>query len=697
MSNLKTLSTFFNRNFSLTRLANALAAEFNAQYILDDIHTHFYDIETADGYWLDVWGRIVAMPRSVSLPSTDYFGFYGTPFTPFNHAPFYGGIPDLNNVTMDDTIYRKAIKAKALANRSGRAIPDINAVLALFLDATCYALDGYDMSITLSIAPSWAGSTELAVIMSDVLGLRPAGVKLNFVLRLTYAIAPDTSTINEADNNDVTFTVTTANVPDGTTLYYTALDITTEGAADLTPISGSVIITGNAGSFVISAIADLLTEGSEGFQCQLRTDSIAGAVVATSILITITDSSTSIAYTVTPSSLVVNEGAVLSGTISTVGIPDSTTLYWTILNGTTANGDFSAVSGSVVIMTNTASFNISTVADLTTEGDETFSIQLRTGGIAGAVVATSSSITIADNSVAPIAFMGGIIPVDMMVTSTGSVLVASSSNDNYTGYIHSSENAMASWALRLTTAVPSIRSFKIVFSKLSNGDVLCFGGAAMVNRSSNNGVTWDSTIIPALSTSDQIRASLVTNSGAIIIGTLTISGTNRILRSADNGLTYTSVSTQATGVETLELLADGSIIAGVRGTTSCSFYKSTDDGITWALLSTITGLSAGNLLCVVRRAGTDTLLVTTPSGIYRSTDSGATWSLVSALVAYNVVQNNGKWYIAVGAVIYVSSNDGSTWTVYFTASSALYRLNVHYNKLYAPLITGTSIYRLSAL
>jgi len=184
MSNLKTLSTFFNRNFSLTRIANAIAIEFNAQYILDDIYTHFFNIQTADGAWLDAWGRIVAMPRSVALPSNNYFGFKDTPFTPFNHAPFYGGTPDLSNVTMSDTIYRKAIKAKALANRSGRTIPDINAVLELFMDVDCYAIDGYDMTITLSIDPLWAGSTELAVVMSDVLGLRPAGVKMNVTVRV---------------------------------------------------------------------------------------------------------------------------------------------------------------------------------------------------------------------------------------------------------------------------------------------------------------------------------------------------------------------------------------------------------------------------------------------------------------------------------------------------------------------------------
>jgi len=213
----------------------------------------------------------------------------------------------------------------------------------------------------------------------------------------TYAIAPDTSTINETDSNDVTLTVTTTSVPDGTILYYTVLDITTEGASDLTPINGSVVIVGNTGEFAISAITDYLTEGSEGFQFQLRTGSIAGAIVATSILITIVDSSTAISYEITAPPTV-NEGANLAATVNTTGIPDNTTLFWTVLNGTTSNADFTAVSGSVVIASNTSTFNIGIVADVTTEGSENFTIQLRTGSISGSVVATSDIVTINDTS-----------------------------------------------------------------------------------------------------------------------------------------------------------------------------------------------------------------------------------------------------------------------------------------------------------
>jgi len=273
--------------------------------------------------------------------------------------------------------------------------------------------------------------TGTVVATSDIVTIEDTS------LAPTYAIAPDTSTINETDSNDVTLTVTTTSVPDGTILYYTVLDITTEGASDLTPINGSVVIVGNTGEFAISAITDYLTEGSEGFQVQLRTGSIAGAIVATSILITIVDSSTAISYAITAPQTVNECSSSLVVTVATVGIPNSTTLYWTVLNGTTSNADFTAVSGSVVIASNTGSFNIGIAADGVSESNETFQVQLRTGSISGTIVATSAVVTITEPTetlvqVAPTNYVLG----KVIKTTSGALLVTTWISDFSTGKIY---------------------------------------------------------------------------------------------------------------------------------------------------------------------------------------------------------------------------------------------------------------------
>ena len=99
-------------------------------------------------------------------------------------------------------------------------------------------------------------------------------------------------------------------------------------------------------------------------------------------------------YSVTvPSSI--NEGSAGTINIATTSVPDSTTLYYTLTN----SSDFSASSGSFTINSNSGSFNVTPTEDTTTEGSETFQVEIRIGSTSGTIVTTSNSITINDTSV----------------------------------------------------------------------------------------------------------------------------------------------------------------------------------------------------------------------------------------------------------------------------------------------------------
>lgn len=106
-------------------------------------------------------------------------------------------------------------------------------------------------------------------------------------------------------------------------------------------------------------------------------------------------------YAVTPAAGSVNEGGSVTFNVATTNVPDSTTLYWTISHGTTADADFSVVSGSFSITGGAGNFSVTAVADSLTEGAQTFQAEVRTGSTAGPVVATSSSVTVNDTSIAP--------------------------------------------------------------------------------------------------------------------------------------------------------------------------------------------------------------------------------------------------------------------------------------------------------
>jgi hypothetical protein len=73
---------------------------------------------------------------------------------------------------------------------------------------------------------------------------------------------------------------------------------------------------------------------------------------------------------------IITENGTSTWTVQTNGITNGTVLTWTIKHTTTDTADFSAVSGTFTITGNTGSFTIAPIADLKTEGPETFTIEI---------------------------------------------------------------------------------------------------------------------------------------------------------------------------------------------------------------------------------------------------------------------------------------------------------------------------------
>ena len=108
-------------------------------------------------------------------------------------------------------------------------------------------------------------------------------------------------------------------------------------------------------------------------------------------------------YSITESSTSVNEGSSVSFTVNTNHVGAGTTLFFNATGGQVDAADFSdgSLSGNfqIVGIANTtvgvATFVRSIATDFNTE-NETFSMQIRTGSLAGPIVATSNVITIGD-------------------------------------------------------------------------------------------------------------------------------------------------------------------------------------------------------------------------------------------------------------------------------------------------------------
>lgn len=125
---------------------------------------------------------------------------------------------------------------------------------------------------------------------------RIIGIIASAVGKLSYAISPSSTSVNEGTT--VTFTVTTTGFGSGT-LYWTLTGISGtinntdfSSPASAVTAGGSVTITNNSGSFAVTLSNDATTEGTESFAAQLRTISTTGTIVKTSSTITVADTST---------------------------------------------------------------------------------------------------------------------------------------------------------------------------------------------------------------------------------------------------------------------------------------------------------------------------------------------------------------------------------------------------------------------
>lgn len=153
---------------------------------IDLFYYNIWNIQSANGIGLDIWGRIVGVPRTIQLSSTQlYFGFHeGNPsFYPFNNEPFYNGPLHGTLFTLLDDAYRVLILTKALANISNFTAPSINKLLAFMFAGrgSCYVLELSRMQIEYVFnfpLQAW----EESVLLQSILMPRPAGVGVTIVV-----------------------------------------------------------------------------------------------------------------------------------------------------------------------------------------------------------------------------------------------------------------------------------------------------------------------------------------------------------------------------------------------------------------------------------------------------------------------------------------------------------------------------------
>ena len=199
----------------------------------------------------------------------------------------------------------------------------------------------------------------------------------------TYSVSESSTNVNEGDT--VTFTITTTNVPNGTSLYWdTTGTVTADDFSDNT-LSGLTTVNNNTATITRTIRNDYsVSEGAENFALQI---SEAGVLVVTSNTVNVADTSAA-TYSISGSNTVV-EGNTVTYTVNTTGVPDGTSLYYTVNLSST---DVTPLTGSFPITSNTGTFTLTAKQDLTVESDESLTVNIRIVSTSGPIVATMNTI-----------------------------------------------------------------------------------------------------------------------------------------------------------------------------------------------------------------------------------------------------------------------------------------------------------------
>lgn len=149
---------------------------------MDNFHDLIWNVATAQGYGLDIWGRIVGVGRTLRFPSAvGQFGFEEAgSWTGFGQGGFYSGGGTTSNFVLTDADFRTLIYAKAAGNISDGSIPAVNKILmSLFPNrGPCYVVDNKDMTLTYRFEFA-LNPVELAIVQQSGVLPNPAGVAIN--------------------------------------------------------------------------------------------------------------------------------------------------------------------------------------------------------------------------------------------------------------------------------------------------------------------------------------------------------------------------------------------------------------------------------------------------------------------------------------------------------------------------------------
>lgn len=162
---------------------------------IQNFYLTVWNIDTAAGFGLDIWGIILGVSRVIPIPGTSgTFGFetadvppdwenFGDPSVPGAGGPFFSGQVTGNSYKLEDAPYRTLLLTKALANICATTAVALNALITNLFPGRgrCYTLDRGAMQMSY-VFEFPLTTIEFAILAYSGVLAHPAGVGFNIVV-----------------------------------------------------------------------------------------------------------------------------------------------------------------------------------------------------------------------------------------------------------------------------------------------------------------------------------------------------------------------------------------------------------------------------------------------------------------------------------------------------------------------------------
>jgi hypothetical protein len=190
-----TIMSQFANSPTILQLVKNMNSYISPHADFENFLSYVWNVNTAVGFGLNIWGRIVGVSRVIPIPGdSNSLGFsnsdtppdwenFGSNGQPGTGGPWFNGQVSTGSYTLADSAYRTLILAKALANIAATTAPALNQLVTNLFPGRgrAYTQDGLDMTMSyvfeFSLTP-----IELAILTFSGVLPHPGGVLTKIVV-----------------------------------------------------------------------------------------------------------------------------------------------------------------------------------------------------------------------------------------------------------------------------------------------------------------------------------------------------------------------------------------------------------------------------------------------------------------------------------------------------------------------------------